>query len=223
MHCVKSTKILKKLFDILENKIYNAARMVNEKDTSDNDIEVTNEDNRDDIELVDEEARSTDKIKQLREKLHQCDDEKKSILEESQRQKADFLNARKRLEDDRKRDKVRYAREYVETLLPLCDSFDMAMSDQAAWGKADATWRQGIEGIHKQLKSVLASHGVCEIDAQNAPFDPKHHDAIGSEVVADKKMHDTVVKVMQKGYELTIDGTTEIFRPARVIIGEYNE
>jgi molecular chaperone GrpE (heat shock protein) len=74
--------------------------MVNKKHENKNqeDLEITNEDTEiTEPDLADVEAREVDIIKSLRDKLKVCDQEKREILEETQRVKADFLNARKRL------------------------------------------------------------------------------------------------------------------------------
>lgn len=204
-------------------QIYNATRMVNEQknENQDDEIEVTNDENPevDEPELVDVEEKSGDKIKRLREKIDRLEEEKKALLDESQRAKADFLNARRRLEEERKNDRLRYQKQHIEELLPLCDSFQMAMQDKETWEKADASWRKGIEGIHTQLMRLLESYGVTAIDPVGDTFDPHKHEAIGTEEVEDASRQDTVVSVVQKGYEMHVGDTAEIIRPARVTTG----
>lgn len=199
--------------------------MVNEKDMSEMEFEVTDEEhhNADDVEIAEEEHASADKIKQLRQKLQTCDEEKRHILEQAQRERADFLNARKRLETERQSDKLRFTKKHAVALLPLCDSFEMAMKDKDAWEKADVSWRKGIDGIYTQLKRLLESYGVHEIDSEGQAFDPRKHEAMGTTPVTDTHKQDTVVSVLQRGYEITLDGMTEVIRPARVTIGEYTE
>ncbi len=197
--------------------------MVKDNQNNEVDIEVTNEDNEiEDIELADEEEAQSDKLKKLREKLRTCDEEKREILEELQRAKADFLNARKRLEEERLQDRVRSKKQHIEELLPLCDSFQMAMNDKA-WENADASWRKGIEGINAQLQGLLNSYGVILIEPLGKPFDPNRHEAIGTEAVTDKNKADTVVKVIQRGYELKNGDKIDTIRAARVITGTFTE
>ena len=197
--------------------------MVNEQDFTDIDMEVTDDEHHhdNDIELADEEATGADKLKQLRQKLAACDEEKRQILEEAQRERADFLNARRRLETERAQDKIRYTKKHVEALLPLCDSFDMARANKEAWEKADENWRKGIEGIHTQLQKLIESYGVSAIDPTGETFNPYQHEAIGTTPVTDKALDHTVVSVLQKGYAINVDGTMEVIRPARVTTGEY--
>ena len=196
--------------------------MVNEHDSTDVDFDVEDDDHHEleDLELSDEEATGAQKMKLLRQKLAKSDEEKRQILEDAAREKADFLNARRRLENERAQDKIRFTKKHVEALLPLSDSFEMARSNKDAWEKADEQWRKGIEGIHTQLQQLVASYGVSEIAADGADFDPHKHEAIGTTPVTDRKLDHRVIHVLQKGYEINVDGTMEVIRPARVTTGE---
>lgn len=194
-----------------------------EQDNEDIEIETTDTEAEniieDEPELVDMEATAKDKLKKLRDDLKRCEAEKMEVLEESQRAKADFLNARRRLEEERIRDRVRYKKQHVMELLPLCDSFQMAMSDKDAWEKADKNWRMGVEGINTQLMGILSSYNVTTLNPLGQPFDPNKHEAIGTEEVDEASQADTVIKVVQMGYEMKDGDQTEIIRPARVTTG----
>ena len=198
--------------------------MVNEQDIFDDEMTVTegeHHEEHEDIELADEEATGADKLKQLRQKIARLTEEKQRVQEEAARERADFLNARRRMETERAHDKVRHTMKHIEKLLPLADSFDMARANKDAWEKADEQWRKGIEGIHTQLQQLLTSYGVSEIAAEGMTFDPYKHEAIGTVPVSEKSLDHTVVLVLQKGYELRTDEAVEVIRPARVTTGEY--
>jgi molecular chaperone GrpE len=198
--------------------------MVNEQDNIDDEMTVTDDDHHDEheeIELADEEATGADKLKQLRQKIARITEEKQQIQEDAARERADFMNARKRLEGERTLDKVRHTKKHIEKLLPLADSFEMARANKEAWEKADENWRKGIEGIHTQLQKLLDSYGVSAIDPEGQEFDPYKHEAIGITPVTDKNLDNKVVSVLQKGYEIDAEGTMEVIRPARVTTGEY--
>lgn len=209
-------------FDKEVFRIYNTD-MVNKRniDFNQDDVEITNEDmeiTEPDLETV--EAREKDIIHSLREKLKVCETERRNILEENQRGKADFLNARRRLEEERKRDKERATISHVEELIPLCDSFEVAMANKEQWEKVDTVWRKGIEGISAQLNNLLNSYQVKVLNPLGEAFNPHLHEAISITTVIDSNEHDMVVAVVQRGYSLTKqDGTLELIRPARVVIG----
>lgn len=199
--------------------------MVNKKhenEHEDSDIEITNEslDINEDVELEDSEERQADTIKMLRTKLKAAEEAKKEAQEDLQRTKADFLNARKRLDEERKRDRERATINHVEELIPLCDSFEMAMSNKEAWEKTDAVWRKGVEGIFAQLQGLLSSYQVETLHPEGQTFNPHEHEALSTVPTDDESKNDTVISVIQKGYRLKKgDGTSEIIRPARVVIG----
>lgn len=198
--------------------------MVNDKDFEE-EIEISEEEHHEeheDIELADEEAGASDKMKQLRQKIARLTEEKQAALEEAARERADFMNARKRIEAERALDKVRFTKKHLEKLLPLADSFEMARANKEAWEKADENWRKGIEGIHTQLTKLIESYGVSVIDPEGSDFDPYKHEAIGTVAVTDKSLDHKVVNVLQKGYEIDVGGTMEVIRPARVTTGEYS-
>lgn len=197
--------------------------MVNKnKNNTDLEVEITNDESSESLEteFIDDEINTQAKTKKLREKLAACEEEKKKHLDDLQLARADFLNAKRRLEEERARDKTRYKISHVEELLPLCDSFEMAMSDKEAWAKADPSWRTGVEGIYSQLNRLLASYGVSSVSPEGEHFDPYKHEAVGTEEVEDKKLEDVVISVVQLGYEINTEGKTEMIRPARVTTGK---
>ncbi len=185
------------------------------------DLEATGEDNAVDTELEDMEATSNNKLKTLQAKLKACEAEKMELLEQSQRAKAEFLNARKRLEDERLRDRERMVEAHIETLIPLYDSFAMAMGNQAAWEAVDKNWRVGVEGIFAQLQSLFASYNVKIENTPGGTFDPQKHEALQNEPVTDEAAHDTILKVVQAGFSRTNAEGETVIRPARVIVGTF--
>lgn len=196
-----------------------------EKDTHEHEaeleLEATNEDNVLEPELESVEAHTTGKLKALREKLKAAEDAKMDALEQLQRTKADFLNARKRLEEERLQERERALIAHAEELLPLYDSFAMAMQNKTAWEAIDKNWRIGVEGIFSQLQSLLESYGVTAVSPQGQPFDPQLHEALGNEPVAEESLHDTITRVVQVGFVRTRNGQTATIRPARVMVGTY--
>jgi len=158
-------------------------------------------------------ATQKDKLNQLREKYRVCDVEKRQLLEDLQRAKADFLNSKRRLEEEHKANRIRSENALLLALLPLADSFTMAKQDSVAWEAIDEAWRNGITGIENQLAQVLKKHDVTPIDPQNQPFDPTQHEAVGSQS-DDSGESGLVMAVVQLGYRR---GDT-ILRPAKVVL-----
>jgi molecular chaperone GrpE len=140
--------------------------------------------------------------KKLKEDLKKCQKEKQEYLDGWQRAKADFVNLKKRAEQDKK-EFAKYANEeFVVELLPVMDSFDQATANKEAWEQAPAEWRTGIEFIHTQLKTILENHGVKELDPVGETFDPEHHHSVDTVKVESPDEDDKIVEVTQKGYAL---------------------
>lgn len=186
-----------------------------EEIVSDNHINET----QDDIGSSDVEAEATKKIKQLKKELRSVEEERRKTAEDLQRAKAEFLNAKKRMNEDIT---VRIAREredIISSLLPVCDSFQMAMQNTEQWEQVDPVWRKGVEAIYAQLQSLLEQYHVTQIKPTNEVFDPNVHEAVEEESTDDTSLHNTISKVVQSGYQIRrTDGTTALLRPARVVV-----
>ncbi len=163
-----------------------------------------------DDSVVAEES-SSETIKKLRAELKKAQEEKQEYLTGWQKAKADFINSRKRDEEAQK-EFTRFANENIITeLIPVLDSFNMAMGNKEAWEKVDKNWRIGVEYISSQLKKVLEDFGLKEIDPLGKKFDP-----IRDEAIEDGKENDTVTTVVQKGYELN----GKVLKAPKVKVGE---
>jgi len=182
---------------------------ITDTDTADTDV-IPSQTDLDEVANI--EAQTDDKISTLQQKIKRLENEKKGALEELALVKADFLNARKRLEEDKVRGIERQQIKDIEALLPLCDSFCMAMSDTDTWNNVDETWRKGVEGIYSQLQQILARHSVTSFDPTGEAFDPNLHEAMGT--TTSDHATDTVVETLQLGFK---KGET-VVRPAKVIL-----
>jgi len=156
-------------------------------------------------EVVEEEV--IDPIEAL---TAQVETEKNNAL----RHLADLENFKKRkqteLESFRK-----YASEGVLIeFLPLLDSLNMAFL--SIEHTEDKNIKYGLELIKKQLESTLEKLNVEQIKAaENDVFDTNLHQAISQEKSKAHK-ENTIVKVMQKGYQLN----SKVIRPAMVVVAE---
>jgi len=122
---------------------------------------------------------------------------------------ADFENYKKRVRQEQL-DTMKYAAATVaERLLPVLDDADRARS-HAPEGIEEG-WLKGVRLTFQKLEEVLASVGVERIEALGAQFDPKQHEAVGSEETA-KHPEDTVVAELRAGYRMH----DRVLRPALV-------
>ncbi len=74
---------------------------------------------------------------------------------------------------------------------------------------------EGLEGILKNIDSLLASEGVREIEAVGTPFDPNVHDAIAYSA-RDDLVENTVTAEIRKGFMLN----GRVLRPSLVEISK---
>ena len=124
--------------------------------------------------------------------------ERDSLIDQLQRERADFANFRRRVESERADARQRASRDILTQLLPVMDDFDRAIAavppDQPETG-----WITGTRMVGKKLASVLERAGVTPIPALGERFDPALHEAVATEPGT---AGDHVVEVYQGGYRL---------------------
>ncbi|MCA9361074.1 nucleotide exchange factor GrpE [Candidatus Kaiserbacteria bacterium] len=197
--------------------------MMNDKNDSEVEIDIETENpDQMDVSLEEIENNSEEKIKKLQAKIKHLESEKATLMEDFQRAKAEFLNARRRLEDQKIEDIEKATTRFIESILPMADSFHMAMTNEEQWQSVDDVWRKGVESINNQLKSVFTLYGVIEINPTGQTFDPQKHEAVSNLPVSEETENDKIQNVVQLGYErVRKDNRSELIRPAKVTVGQY--
>ncbi len=149
--------------------------------------------------------------KLLLRELSEARQETGELLANLQRVAAEFDNFRKRVERDQLENVGRAGQRVIESLLPVLDSFDAAMTTEAST-EAEAKMLDGIASTRDLLLEALSREGFEKIDAQGRPFDPALHEAVS---VTPGEGDQVVEQELRKGY--TIRG--RVIRPALVIVG----
>lgn len=122
----------------------------------------------------------------------------KEAAEKYQRLFAEFDNFRKRTEKEKAARYDMGARDVIEKVLPVLDSFELALKTLPE-GEEKTPFAEGMEKIHKQFLKTLEDAGVTPIDAVGKEFDPNFHNAVLH--VEDEEAGDNiVVEELQKGY-----------------------
>ena len=128
---------------------------------------------------------------------------------------AEFDNYRKRIERERRELAEFVSFEILHDLLPLIDDLERALAASATSGESTAqtvaSYRTGIELIHKQLAELLRKRNVTPIEAKGADFDPHVHQAVASEP-SDSHRDNEVIEELRRGYRLG----ERLLRPAMV-------
>jgi molecular chaperone GrpE len=128
-----------------------------------------------------------------------------------QRERANFVNFRRRAEQERQ-DLQQYANaQLIKRLLPIVDDFDRALA--AAPDPKANPWVEGFALIDRKLHNILEAEGVTVIDSQDQPFDPKLHEAVEYE---GGEGEDVVTQELNRGYRLR----ERVLRPAIVRVGK---
>ncbi|MBN2094393.1 MAG: nucleotide exchange factor GrpE [Candidatus Zambryskibacteria bacterium] len=156
-------------------------------------------------------------IKRLKEKIKKLEEKNREYLTGWQKERADAINLRKRLEEEKK-EFTKFAKEDIATeLISVLDSFDSAFKNKEVWEKVDKNWRVGVEYIHSQLLNILANHGVSTISPLGEKFDPARDEAIESIPVSEKHNDHKIMEVVSAGYKFK----DKIIRAPKVKVGEY--
>jgi molecular chaperone GrpE len=133
--------------------------------------------------------------------------------EQHQRVLADFRNFQKRANENERRARAAGAADVLETIVPVLDTFDMALRMDPDKTPASAVL-QGVEMIKGEMLRVLGGIGFGQIaPAPGEEFNPNRHEAV-SKVEAGEHEPGAVVELSQAGYALG----DRVLRPAKVVV-----
>ena len=108
--------------------------------------------------------------------------------------------------------RLRAAEGVVESLLPVMDNMQRAL--RAAEEHEEGQLIQGVELVSGQLSSVMASHGLEQVQTEvGAPFDPTVHEAVLTQP-SDEFEEGSIARVLEPGYLLH----GRLLRAAKVIV-----
>jgi molecular chaperone GrpE len=173
----------------------------------------------DDIVIDEENEAPESLVKKLKEKIKGLEKEKQEYMDGWQRERADFINYKKRIENE-KLEVIKYANEgLLEEITQVLDSFEMAFSNKEAWEKVDKNWRVGVEYIHTQLIKILDENNFRATNPIGEKFDPKFHIAVEHVETDDEKKDGIITEVKKKGYVLN----DRVMKAAQVVVAEYKK
>jgi molecular chaperone GrpE len=146
--------------------------------------------------------------------IAQAIEERDQLRDRLLRTQAEFDNYRKRIERERLETIERAAESVLRDVLPVVDDLERAL-DAEVGNEAAASYRQGVELIHRQLTDLLTRRGVKPIEALGTDFDPHLHQAVSSEPVPGAREGE-VVEELRRGYMLG----DRLLRPAMVKVAQ---
>jgi molecular chaperone GrpE len=149
-----------------------------------------------------------DEAAQLIADIESLQRERDDLLDTTKRLQADFENYRKRVLREQTDLVERASEGMVEQLLPVLDSFELALANLEGDGDIERV-RKGIELVYAEFLGVLERAGLEPIAAHGAPFDPNEHEAVLQDD-GDGEPH--VGDVLRAGWKLK----GRVLRPAMV-------
>ncbi|MDT8305296.1 MAG: nucleotide exchange factor GrpE [Anaerolineae bacterium] len=166
-------------------------------------------------ELQDDEALPEgDEELDLVARLAEAEARAAEYLDGWQRERAEFANARKRLEKSRVEARQFATIEVISGLLPILDDFQRAL-DTVPEEIAQNDWYEGIVLVHRKLLGILEKAQIERIASVGEPFDPNVHEAVMQEPSSDHESG-MVIRELQSGYRLE----SRVIRPAMVVVAE---
>ncbi len=160
------------------------------------------------------EVEQIEDIETLKQFLAEEKEKAEKFLANWQRSQADFVNYRKRAEQE-KQETIEFANAtLISSLLPILDDLDRAFASLSS-ELVELSWIDGIRLIYNKLKATLEAQGLAEIKAKGEQFDPHFHEAMRSQ----EGKEGMVVEELQKGYKFK----DKVIRPSLVIVGKGKE
>ena len=164
-----------------------------------------------DSEVTAEQARVAELEAQLETAIQKAAEERERAL----RTAAEMENLRRRTELDMEKAHKFALEKFANELLPVLDNLERAIELADKENGALKPMIEGVELTLKSMQSGVAKFGLVALDPTNQPFDPNAHQAMSMIPSADVAPN-TVIAVMQKGYELN----GRVIRPAMVMIAK---
>jgi molecular chaperone GrpE len=133
------------------------------------------------------------------------------FLDSWKRAQADFVNYRRRTDEERSEQAKLANSALVLSLLPVLDDLERALGSASPDTDGGALV-EGLQLIHRKLMNVLEGQGLSAIESLGQTFDPNLHEAVSYAEGEDGE----VVQEWQRGYKLH----DRVIRPAMVCVGK---
>lgn len=153
--------------------------------------------------------------KKLAENLAKVQEEKKDLEDKFLRSQAEMQNMQNRYNNERAQ-LIKYeSQSLAKDVLPAMDNLERALNTKVD-DEASKQLKKGVQMTLDALIKAMKDHGISEIEAEGAKFDPNLHQAVQTIEAENDEQKDHVVQVLQKGYSYK-DRT---LRPAMVVVAQ---
>jgi molecular chaperone GrpE len=162
------------------------------------------------------EAPDSRAVTSMETKIAELESELAEAKDRRLRLAADFDNFKKRTRQEQLETIQHASADLIARLLPALDDLHKAL-DHKPKG-VDEAWVKGLELSVRKLDEALSAHGLEPIESVGARFDPKLHEAIGSEESTEHP-EDTITSELRRGYRIR----DRVVRPALVKVARTPE
>src|SRR5437016_14652978 len=104
------------------------------------------------------QPQSADDLETLRSELAEITTKADEYLKLAQRTQADFINYRRRVEEERQQQAQTASLGLIQRLLPILDDFERTLL-AAAPADLESGWGQGVALVERNLRGLLAAEG----------------------------------------------------------------
>lgn len=151
------------------------------------------------------------------EEIQKLQEEVKRLNDLYLRTLADAENFKRRINEERIRERKYGAQSLLEKLIAVVDIFDKAVNVETDDEKLK-NFLIGFEMINKQLAQILADEGIKKIETKDQKFNPQYHHAI--EIDYQEGVEDNIIlEEVQTGYMFK----DRVLRPALVKVNKINK
>ena len=159
-----------------------------------------------------------EEIEALKGELVETTSQADEYLTALQRERAEFLNYKRRTAEERERELGLAGEDLIRKVLTIADDFDRAIEARPE-SIAGEPWFEGVAAIDRKLRALLESEGVSPIAAEpGTTFDPREHEAIAN-VPGTGRPEGEIVEQVRRGYRLR----DRVIRPALVAVAGAGE
>ena len=191
--------------------------MSKEKNSKDKKMEgdQTPKENAEQNEGVPSIAISIEEFEALQAQLEDLKSQSETYLNGLQRERADFANYKRRIDQDSINTYQNALADIVKIFLLVSDDLDRALANRPG-DESCKPWADGIDLISKKLMRTLENQGIQKIEVNPGDeFDPNLFEAVTHEE-HDEYSNGQVIEVLTPGYKIK----ERIIRPATVRVAK---
>lgn len=174
------------------------------------EVEQVSEETKPEQEQIEMVSLSLEEFETLKMDLEKMSQQSREFQEGWQRERADFMNYKKRIERDQSQMQQYLAANILKRFLAVLDDIDRAIKNKPQEVETQEWWN-GVELIQRKLAAILEAEGVKRIEAEKAIFDPNFHEAVSHEDHEGLESGQ-IIEVLQQGYQIG----DRVLRPAVV-------